>query len=142
MRPAYAIAALAAALTMAAGASAAVPPPAHRPPIDHSRRPQVGKASYYARDLSGAVTASGKTEKATKMTAASKTLPLGTRAKVTNLDTGKSAKVTVTDRGPYVRHRIMDLSRKAATVLGMKHDGVATVKVQPLKEPPSKVASR
>jgi len=127
---------LLAALALAGAAGAA--PASHRhPPIDRSGRAEVGAASYYARSMTGAETASGKTLKASRMTAASKTLPLGTRAKVTDLDTGKSVRVTVTDRGPYVRHRILDVSRKAAAKLGMKRHGVAKVRVQPLKEPPA-----
>jgi rare lipoprotein A len=71
------------------------------------------------------------------MTAASRTLPLGTVAKVTNQKTGQSVAVEVNDRGPYAKGRILDVSEKAATRLGMKHDGVAPVKVQPLpKDPP------
>lgn len=100
-----------------------------------SARPQVGKASYYAKRFDGRTTASGKTLKSNKLTAASKTLPLGTKAKVTNLENGKSVLVTVTDRGPHVRRRILDVSRKAARRLGMKHEGVATVKVKPVAEP-------
>lgn len=139
------IGALAACAALAAaGAASAAAPGQHHPVhhrhhrVDHSGRAQVGKASYYARSLTGAQTASGKTVKATKLTAASKTLPLGTKAKVTNLDTGKSVKITVTDRGPYKGHRILDVSREAATKLGMKHVGVATVRVQPIAVPPAK----
>ena len=112
MRTSIGAVALTAALAAFVSATAAAPH--HRHPIDRSTRPQVGKASYYARSLAGGETASGKPETPSKLTAASKTLPLGTKAKVTNLDTGKSVHVTVTDRGPYVRHRIMDVSRKAA----------------------------
>ena len=94
---------------------------------------QRGKASYYR--LTGQKTASGKTMKAGKLTAASKTLPLGTKARVVNTETGKSVKVTVTDRGPYAKNRILDVSPKAADKLGMKADGVAQVKVKPLEIP-------
>jgi rare lipoprotein A len=56
---------------------------------------------------------------------------------VTNHATGKSVKVTVTDRGPYVKNRILDVSPKAAEQLGMKEDGVSSVKVEPLDMPPA-----
>jgi len=68
--------------------------------------------------------------------AASKTLPLGTTAKVTNLQTGQSAKVTIRDRGPYVKGRILDVSPSTARKIGItKHDGVAKVKVDPIAFP-------
>jgi rare lipoprotein A len=86
----------------------------------------------------GTKTAGGAPAKDGKLTAASKSLPLGTKAKVTNVETGKSVKVTVTDRGPYKKGRIIDVSRKAAVKLGMKDDGVAPVKVTPLKVPAEK----
>jgi len=97
---------------------------------------QRGKASYYR--PTGHKTASGKPMKAHALTAASKTLPLGTKAKVTNVETGKSVRVTVTDRGPYAKGRILDVSPKAAEQLGMKHDGVAPVKVKPVSVPTEK----
>ena len=68
--------------------------------------------------------------------AASKALPLGTTAKVTNLDNDKSAVVVVKDRGPYVPGRIIDVTPNTADKLGMKEDGVAPVAVTPLKLPP------
>jgi rare lipoprotein A len=68
--------------------------------------------------------------------AASKTLPLGTRAKVTNIDTGQSAVVTIQDRGPYVKGRIVDLSPFTAQKIGITQDnGVAKVKVTPISVP-------
>ena len=68
----------------------------------------------------------------TKMTAASKTLPLGTIAKVTNIKNGKSAVVVINDRGPIAKGRIIDVTPKAATKLGMKSSGVIPVKVEPI----------
>ena len=103
--------------------------------IDASGRPQTGVASYYSRSDAGKTTASGAKLSPNKMTAASPTLPLGTKAKVTDRRTGKSVDVTVTDRGPYAKHRILDVSPKAARQLGMNHKGVAKVKIQPLHEP-------
>lgn len=99
-------------------------------------RPQSGTASYCGAEQTGKTTASGDPAKpASTLTAASKSLPLGTKAKVTDQDTGKSVKVTVVDRGPYAKHRIIDVSAKAARELGMKKTGVAHVKVQPLPAP-------
>jgi rare lipoprotein A len=94
-------------------------------------------ASYYGREFAGKTTASGERHDPNAMTAASRSLPLGTTAKVTNQQTGKSVAVEVNDRGPYARHRIIDVSPKAAKHLGMKHQGVAPVTVQPLKVPPA-----
>ncbi|MDB5476305.1 MAG: rare lipoprotein [Phenylobacterium sp.] len=108
---------------------------AHKHHLDHSGKPQSGVASYYRPTASERRTASGTRPTPGKLTAASRTLPLGTRAKVVNRKTGKSVNVTVTDRGPYARHRVLDVSPKAAQHLGMTHDGVAPVKVQPLQEP-------
>jgi rare lipoprotein A len=105
-------------------------------PVDRSGKTVTGRASYYARRDAGRTTASGTPYVPGKLTAASPKLPLGTRAKVTNLDNGKSVNVTVNDRGPYVRKRILDVSSKAAAKLGLKKDGVAEVKVKPLHEPP------
>ena len=107
----------------------------------HARHPmkaQRGLASYYRPAALGGKTASGKPVKAGALTAASKSLPLGTKAKVTNVKTGKKVVVTVTDRGPYKKGRIVDVSPKAAARLDMKDDGVAPVKVQPLKAPAKK----
>src|SRR5690242_12120299 len=68
--------------------------------------------------------------------AASKTLPLGTRARVTNIDTGQSAVVTIQDRGPYVKGRIVDLSPATARDVGITpKDGIAPVEVAPIAVP-------
>ena len=106
--------------------------------VDRSGKPQHGVASYYGVHAGGKTTASGKRFRPGKLTAASRTLPLGTKARVVNKETGKSVNVTVTDRGPYAKHRVLDVSPKAAEHLGMKADGVASVKVQPLQLPPAK----
>lgn len=63
------------------------------------------------------------------LTAAHKTLPFWTRVRVTNLNNGRSVIVTINDRGPYIRGRIIDLSRRAATVVGMRSSGIAPVRV-------------
>jgi rare lipoprotein A len=113
-----------------------------REPIRHIAPPappapvQTGVASYYARDLAGKPTASGEPHEPNALTAASRSLPLGATAKVTNTENGRSVTVEVNDRGPYAKNRILDVSRKAAERLGFKHDGVAKVAVQPQKAPP------
>jgi len=107
----------------------------HHPHIDRSGRPRTGRASYYARKDAGKKTASGAAFAPRQMTAASRTLPLGTKAKVTDADTGKSVAVTVTDRGPFAKNRILDVSPRAADELGMKDKGAAKVTVQPIELP-------
>jgi rare lipoprotein A len=117
---------------------AGLEPASARPPPHAGRgaaHTQAGKASFYSHRAIGKKTASGAKLSATGLTAASRTLPLGTKAKVTNTDTGRSVPVTVTDRGPYVGGRILDVSPKAATLLHMKEDGVSTVKVEPTHVP-------
>jgi len=108
---------------------AQTPPPA---PV------QTGVASYYAKSLAGKPTASGEPHEPHALTAASRSLPLGTTAKVTNMENGRSVTVKVNDRGPYAKKRILDLSRRAAEHLGFKHDGIAKVAVQPVKATPPK----
>jgi rare lipoprotein A len=104
--------------------------------LDRSGKKRVGKASFYARRFSGKKMADGKIMDPANNNAASKTLPLGTVAKVTNLETGKSAVVTIEDRGPYVDGRIVDLSPSTAQRIGIKRsEGVAKVAVAPITVP-------
>lgn len=91
---------------------------------------QQGNASYYADKFIGRRTASGEIFRQHRRTAASKTIPLGTKVKVTNLDNGKSVKVRINDRGPYIQGRIIDLTRKAARKIGMLQQGVAPVRLK------------
>lgn len=91
---------------------------------------QQGKASYYSDEFDGRKTASGSIFHQNKRTAASKTLPFGTKVKVVNLDNGKTVRVRITDRGPFVAGRIIDLSKKAARKLGMLQQGVANVEIK------------
>jgi rare lipoprotein A len=91
---------------------------------------QEGEASWYGPGFHGKETASGDTFDQNKMTAAHRTLPLGTKAKVTNPETGKSVTVTITDRGPYIKGRDIDLSHAAAKKLGIKKEGVEAVKIE------------
>jgi rare lipoprotein A len=90
---------------------------------------QVGNASWYGPQHQGKETASGDTFDQNQLTAAHPTLPLGSKATVTNLETGKSVKVTINDRGPYVKGRRIDLSRAAAKKIGLTKRGVAKVKI-------------
>ena len=89
-----------------------------------------GVASWYGRKFQGHRTASGERFDRRRLTAAHRSLPLGTRARVTNLENGRSVEVTVTDRGPYVRGRIIDLSERAAQLIGIKEDGLARVAIE------------
>lgn len=91
---------------------------------------QTGKASYYADTFDGRRTASGETFHQRRLTAAHRSLPFGTRVKVINVANGRSVKVKVNDRGPFVQGRIIDLSRKAASKLGMLNTGVANVEIK------------
>lgn len=85
-----------------------------------------GLASYYWQPQR---VASGGWFNPNALTAAHKTLPFGTRVRVTNLRNGRSVVVRINDRGPYIRGRIIDLSRRAATVVGMTQSGVVPVRV-------------
>ncbi|AYD49187.1 septal ring lytic transglycosylase RlpA family protein [Arachidicoccus soli] len=91
---------------------------------------ETGKASYYAGKFIGRKTANGETFRKRKLTAASKTLPFGTRVKVTNLSNGRSVKVRINDRGPFVKGRIIDLSWKAAKRIDMLNAGVVPVQLK------------
>lgn len=87
---------------------------------------QTGVASYY---WQGQRTASGGRFNPNAMTAAHKTLPFGTRVRVTHLGNGRSVDVVINDRGPFVRGRVIDLSKAAAGVIGMQGSGVARVQI-------------
>ena len=98
-----------------------------------NRFTQVGKASYYSNKLAGRKMANGDKYNPNKLTAAHKTLPFGTKIKVTNLETRKSVKVKITDRGPFSPGRIVDLSYSAAGKLDIIQAGVAPVKLKVIK---------
>jgi rare lipoprotein A len=93
-------------------------------PVSHT-----AKASWYGPGLAGQKTTSGEPYNPKALTAASKTLPLGSVVKVTNPENGKSVKVRINDRGPFVPGRSLDLSKRAAERIGIVHRGVARVKV-------------
>ena len=103
-----------------------------------------GKATFYSRSLEGGPTASGERYRGNRMTAAHRSLPLGTWVRVTNLANDRSVVVRINDRGPYGRDRsrIIDLSRAAAEKLHMINAGVARVKVEVLTRSRHAGASR
>ena len=92
-----------------------------------SRVIEEGIASYYSDYFQGRTTASGDTFKQQELTAAHKTLPFGTRVKVVRTDTGQEVEVVINDRGPFIKGRVIDLSKRAAQKLGMLDRGVAPV---------------
>jgi len=101
----------------------------------HARRrlhSQIGIASWYGPRHQGLITASGQRFDRNKLTAAHNTLPLNTKARVIDLENGKSVEVTINDRGPHVRGRVIDLSERAARRLGMKKKGLARVEIEPI----------
>jgi rare lipoprotein A len=91
---------------------------------------ESGVASYYAHKYHGRKTASGERFDMNDMTAAHKTLPFGTRVRVTNVSNGKSVTVRINDRGPFVKGRVIDLSLAAAKKLDMVNAGVAQVRLR------------
>ena len=103
-----------------------------KPPTKHTLS---GTASWYGPGFHGKKTASGEIYDQTKFTAAHKTLPLGSKARVTNLDNGSSVVVEINDRGPFVAGRIIDVSRAAAGALGFTESGIAPVRVELIAEP-------
>ncbi len=93
---------------------------------------EIGRASWYGEWHHGRTTASGAAFDMNALTAAHRTLPLGTNVRVTNLDNGRSIDVTINDRGPYVGRRVIDLSREAARELRMERAGLASVLIEEL----------
>lgn len=92
----------------------------------------TGHASWYGPGFQGRRTASGERYDMNGHTAAHKTLPFGTKVRVTNLRTGESVVVRINDRGPFVRGREIDLSKGAAAVIGLVGQGVAQVRLEVL----------
>ncbi len=131
-----------AAVALVAGSAAC----AHRPSREEAaptrqERPttrrageEVGLASFYGNRFQGRTTASGARFDKRAFTCAHPTAPFGTRLRVTELETGRSVVVTVTDRGPFARGRVVDVSLAAARALGIVQRGVARVRVEPLAE--------
>jgi rare lipoprotein A len=104
---------------------------------------QKGEASWYGRYHHGRKMANGERFDQHDLTAAHPTLPLGTEARITNLENGKSVTVTINDRGPYAKGRDIDLSRGAAERLGLMKDGAVPVKIDAVVTPsPAQTAQR
>ncbi len=99
-------------------------------PIQSTGKTYKGRASWYGPGFHGRRTANGEVFNQNALTAAHRTLPFGTKVKVTNLRNGRSVIVRINDRGPFSGGRIVDLSAAAAKVIGMKSSGVATVRMQ------------
>ncbi len=91
--------------------------------------PETGEASWVARSLRGRRMASGAPYDPRALTAAHRTLPLGSKVRVTRVDTGRSVIVTVTDRGPWADGRVIDVSEAAADALGFRSRGTAPVRL-------------
>lgn len=89
-----------------------------------------GKASWYGGKFHGKLTASGKVYDMHKLSAAHKTLPFGTKVKITNQSNGKSVVVEVNDRGPFVKSRVFDLSRAAFAEIGNINQGVMSIEYE------------
>jgi rare lipoprotein A len=97
-------------------------------------RGESGIASWYGPGFHGNATSSGEVYDQNDLTAASRTLPLGTRVRVTSFDTGRTVDVRINDRGPFVGGRIIDLSYAAATAIDMIGPGTAAVSVDPIED--------
>jgi len=110
-----------------------------RLPASTGRATQTGIASWYGPGFHGKPTASGTIYDQNDLTAAHQTLPLGTRVMVTSLIGGKSAEVTINDRGPFMKGRIIDLSHAAAETLGMIGPGTIPVRLEVIDSGPHKI---
>ena len=122
------------AAAYAADDASALPDP-NWGPMHTTGYQEIGQAAWY--DLVGSRTSSGERLDVSTPTAAHRSLPLGSCAKVTRLDTGRSVIVKINDRGPYTRGFIIDLSPRAAEEIGMRHAGVAAVAVEPVALEPA-----
>jgi rare lipoprotein A len=96
---------------------------------------QVGKASWYGPHFQGKETASGESFDMNELTAAHRDLPLGSVVRVTNMANGKQVTVRINDRGPVYRSRIIDLSFKAAKLLGFRSEGIQMVRLEVIATP-------
>jgi rare lipoprotein A len=101
---------------------------------------QTGRASWYGRGFHGRRTANGERYDMHALTAAHRTLPLGSYVRVTNPATSRSVVVRINDRGPYARGRVIDLSMAAASVLNMRHAGTARVEIEGLTQQEARAA--
>ena len=94
---------------------------------------QIGIASYYGKKFHKKRTANGEVFNMYKVSAAHKSYPLGTKVRVTNLENGKSIKLVINDRGPFVKGRIIDLSYKAARKLDFVNQGTTKVRINVIR---------
>ena len=109
------------------------PPQAKREAAPQVVRVVTGEASWYGPGFYGNRTASGEVYRPGTMTAAHRSLPFGTKVRVTNLWNGRSAVIRINDRGPFVDHRIIDLGHGAANTLGLTSSGIAKVRMEILR---------
>ena len=100
------------------------------PSFNSNSNKQTGQASFYANKYHGRLTASGEVYSQQAMTAAHKELPFGSKVRVTNLANNRSVTVTVNDRGPFIRGRIIDLTKKAFSQLANPNEGVIDVEIE------------
>jgi rare lipoprotein A len=103
--------------------------------VSQALRPQRGRASFYANRFHGRRMANGRRFDRNSNAAASRSLPLGTQAHIRNLENGRTTLVTIQDRGPALRNRVLDVSPSTATQLGMREQGTAMVEITPLSRP-------
>jgi len=101
-------------------------------PLKFWKQSEKGIASWYGNEYHGRTTASGERFDENQLTAAHRTLPFGSVVRVKNLKNGQTVKVRINDRGPFVRGRIIDVSKRAAHELGMLRDGVVPCRVEVL----------
>jgi rare lipoprotein A len=111
------------------------PPVVYIPPPPPKPSAHIVRASWYGSQFAGRPTTSGERFNPNRLTAASKTLPLGSIVKVENPKNGRAVTVRINDCGPFVRGRSLDLSRRAARKIGITHQGVVPVKLVTLKAP-------
>ena len=112
---------------------AAILPPPKLKPVPAVVRVLTGEASWYGPGFYGNRTANGEIYRPGTMTAAHRTLPFGTKVRVTNLWNGRKAVIRINDRGPFVDHRVIDLGHGAASHLGLTASGIAQVKLEVLR---------
>ncbi len=119
----------------AAAAGQALDAPAPRAKATLARKPVIGRASYYSSRMNGHKTATGERFSSHRMTAAAKGIPLGSNVVVTNLKNGRSVQVRINDCGHFRHGRKLDLSKGAASRIGLIHDGTAPVKTAVVSAP-------
>jgi rare lipoprotein A len=143
MKHPSAIVILVAVISLAGCASQSTPPsslsvpPQAPPPQASVGQPfftETGVASFYGAEHDGNTTANGETFNPRSFTAAHNTLAFGTVVRVTNTGNGRSVKVSINDRGPHIKGRIIDLSAAAARALGIQKDGVVSVRLEAFQQ--------